>query len=73
VARRPKRSLVEELDIHRSIAIAAHTTCAALEGLHPDVSEFVVARKMLDDACKELDRRIADQIATPQPVAEAGA
>lgn len=66
MARRPKRSLVEELRRHQDIVAGTQATCAALAALYPDVAEFTVAARMLKDGCDLLDAR-ATGAATPEP------
>ena len=70
MARRPKRSLAAELQAHQQLAEAASQTCTALVALEPEIAEFMVARKMLDDGVKELQRK-REQAATPAVAPEA--
>jgi hypothetical protein len=65
MARRPKRTLDAELAAHQRIAEAASATCTALVALEPEIAEFMVARKMLDDGVKELQRKRDEAAAVP--------
>lgn len=60
MARRPKRNYADELVQLAAIANGARTTCAALVVLCPEIAEFLVARKMLEDAGAELQRKLAE-------------
>lgn len=57
MARRPKRSLVEELTRHRDIVSGAQVTCSSLAALYHDVPEFAMAARLLKDGHDELERR----------------
>lgn len=59
MARRPKRTLVEELEAHESLALSQHTAVAVLAALQPDVAEFGMARVMLDAGVEKLRERLA--------------
>lgn len=67
MARRPKRSLGAELAAHQRIADAASMLCSSLVALEPEIAEFMVARKMLDDGVTELQRKREAAAAAPVP------
>lgn len=70
MARRPKRSLVEELTQHAAIAAATRDQAAALAVLQPEIAEFVVARRMLDDGLADLLSRRNEAAAAVQAPAQ---
>lgn len=67
MARRPKRTLTEELTQHAALAASARDTAGALAQLQPDVAEFIVARRMLEDGRALLAARAAAVAADDAP------
>jgi len=65
MARRPKRTLSEELKSHEQCVVGLMTATGAMAGLYPDMSELRTAERLLDLAVAEFRRRLAT--ATPPP------
>jgi hypothetical protein len=59
MARRPKRSLADELSRHEQCVVAARTLTAALAGLYPDIAELRTAEMCLNLAHQDFQRRQA--------------
>lgn len=62
MARRPKRSLTDELTHHATVAAATRDAAGALALMQPDIPEFAVARRMLDDGWALLIGRLRASI-----------
>lgn len=65
MARRPKRSLSDELARHEQCVIAAQTLTSALAGLYPDIAELRTAEMCLSLARADFQRRQT----APEPAA----
>lgn len=66
--RRPKRSLVDELDLHLRLTIATRSQCDVLRELHQDVPEFLTAVSVLDLAEKRLREKRQQAAITVKPL-----
>jgi hypothetical protein len=53
MSRRPRRSLLDELERHEECAVAAETLTHALAGLYPDIPELRTAETCLGIARRE--------------------
>lgn len=74
MARRPKRSLVDELALHITLTQSVQASCDVLRQLYPDVPEFRTAVAVLDLAEKDLSEKksaaaVAEKAPEPKPAA----